>query len=164
MEEKSYTQHTESFEDVPAVDLPQPLMDLAIKRYAFAALFFIIGITVSICVKSIYGLIVTFPALYLVYLASSIRRDYKKGKITECDALCLSVRDKGIMNFAQNSYTVVFEAVNGAVAEFEMPVRKNKRFEAGVAYRIYFHSTYDSTILATAGPIGSEAEFRAQQS
>ena len=164
MEEKSNTQHTEPFENIPAVEMPQPLVDLALKRYAFAAIFFCIGVAASICVKNVCGLIVAFPALYLLYLASSIRRDYKNGKITECDALCLSVRDKGIMNFAQNSYTVVFEAANGAVAEFEMPVRKNKRFEAGIAYRIYFHSTYDSTILATTGPIGSESEFRAQQS
>lgn len=70
MEEKSNTQHTEPFENIPAVEMPQPLVDLALKRYAFAAIFFCIGVAASICVKSVCGLIVAFPALYLLYLAS----------------------------------------------------------------------------------------------
>lgn len=143
--------------------LPQPLTDLMIKRYAFAIIFILIGIAVSICAKNIAGLIVAFPALYLAYLAYTVRQDYTKGRIIECDALCLSVRDKNVLHFLQNSYTAVFEAANGAVAEFEMPGRKYKKFEAGIAYRIYFHANYDSTILASGGPIGSEMDFKTWQ-
>lgn len=143
--------------------LPPPLENLVIKRFVFVGIFMVIGVAAAISFKSFAGLIVALPALYLAYLALSIRWDYEKGHIIECDALCLSVRDKGVMNFMQNSYTAVFEAPNGAVAEFEIPGRKDKKFEAGIAYRIYFHSTYDSTILASGGPIGSEEDFREQQ-
>lgn len=127
--------------------MPEPLNKKAFESFILATLVLILAVAVSIATKNARNLVILIIAAYLVYNGISITQGWKKGRILEIPAYCVSVQPAPI---TPTNLNVIFTTnlENSPTMTFTV-AKKNSHYAEGLSYILYVHKYNNAKILAS---------------